>query len=130
SRADEQRSCAPSISEGGPEVVPDQRERAEAENRVGVARSSTECVLEGGVRARQVRRVPGLAPPELVRVPELDERVGVVGPSTDGLLEPAHLRAGEARAPRRERPLSERSPFDRRAAPPPPGLRPAPPHRP
>src|SRR5262249_57995736 len=98
-----------SISEGGPEVVPDQRERAEAENRVGVARSSTECVLEGGVRARQVRRVPGLAPPELVRVPELDERVGVGGPSTDGLLEPAHLRAGEAPARPRERALSEGS---------------------
>ena len=87
-RPRQQQPRLATVRESLPKLVPDEGERAESENRVRLPGLNTQCLLESRLRARQIRRIRGLAPAELVREAELGEETGVAGSSANLRLEP------------------------------------------
>ena len=70
-RAREQPLGAAAVLERRAELVPDERERAEPENRVGILAPNAKRPAQRRLGAREVRGIGGLAPAQLIREPEL-----------------------------------------------------------
>ena len=107
-RARQQLLRAPSACQRRAEVVPDERERAEAEDRRPVVAADPDGASQRGLRARQERGVRGLPPAELVGEAEPGEELGVLGVRAHLLLEAGDGRGADAAGRPRERPLGER----------------------
>ena len=90
------------------ELVPDQCERAEAENGIGVFRTDLDGPPQRRLGSRQIGRVGSLSPAQLVREAELREQRPVLRPAADLLLEPGDGGRRDSACRARERPLCER----------------------
>ena len=107
-RAGQQPLGAAAVLQRRAELVLDERERAEPENRVGILDAESNRPAQSRLGARKVRGIGGLPPAQLIREPELRQKRGVPRFSAHLRLERHERRGADAAGCSRERPICER----------------------
>ncbi len=96
------------MTKRGPELVADEGERAEPENGVRILPPVPDRATQGGLGAREVRRIGRFPPAQLEREAQLRQQAGVLRPGLHLGLERREWRCADAAGRSSQRPICER----------------------